>query len=104
MGQKIVLDGRKAFTADHMLDPAGVCGCRLRVHTKLHEAFGQELMPFIDHLRNLLSFLRQINKTGRSNGDQILFPQIFHGDADAGFFVTKFIGNIYRPHHREFLT
>ena len=50
----MLFDRFKAFRADHMLDPAGVFGCGLRIHAEPFQPGGEERMALIDAFSDLL--------------------------------------------------
>ena len=65
---------------------------------------GKKTMPFINHFRNGFSFFGQIDIAGIGHGNVVFFPEIFHGDADAGFFIIQFFGNVNGANHGKSLT
>ena len=79
----MLFDRLKALLADHMLDPAGILRGDHGLHPKADQPAAEKLVPFIDHIRNLLSGIRQIDEALFGDSDVILFTEILHGNADA---------------------
>ena len=79
----MLLDRLKALAADHMLDPAGVLGGNHGIHSETCQPAAEELVPFVDHVRNLFSGIREIDEAFLDDSDMILLPQILHGNADS---------------------
>ena len=85
----------KAFRADHMLNSAGVIGGCFRRHAKADQPGGQKFMPFIDALGDLPAGIGQRDRPFRGDLDAAVLPELFHGDADTGFFEIQFCRDIY---------
>lgn len=87
-----------------MLDLTGILHGGFCRDTEFFKPGGNEQMPFVDHFGDLLAAFREIDKTLFGDGDLIFFFQIFHGDADAGFFKIQFVGDVHGTDHRQFFT
>jgi len=98
----IIFDRFKAFLADHMLDLTGILYGGFRRDAEFLKPGGNEQMPFIDHFGNFLSAFREIDKALFGNRDLIFLFQIFHGNADAGFFKIQFIGDVHGADYGQF--
>ena len=88
-------DRFKAFRADHMLDAAGVLCGDFRGNAEADEPVGEKLVPFIDHLRDGASAFRESDEAFLRHYDVLLFSQVFHGHADAGFLKAKLLGDVH---------
>ena len=71
-------DGGETFSADHMLDAAGILSGSLRIDARLG----------------------QIDEAGIRYGNLVFLAKILHSDADTGFLKAKFIGNINGSYDR----
>lgn len=94
---------RKGFFADHMLDPAGVLGRGLLVHTQFHQYLAQHHMAGVHRLCNGKPGLRQRDRTV---GVHIHIPVLFqngHGSADAGFGKAQLFSHIDSPNEGAIL-
>ena len=49
---------------------------------------------------NFCPGVRQVDKACIGHGNIAVFPQVFHGNADAGLFKAKLAGNVYRTDNR----
>ena len=52
-------------------------------------------MPLIDALGDLPAGIGQRDGSFRGDLDAAVLPELFHGDADAGFFEIQFRRDIY---------
>ena len=52
-------------------------------------------MPFIDALGDLPAGIGQRDRPFRGDLDAAVLPELFHGDADTGFFEIQFCRDIY---------
>lgn len=57
-------------------------------------------MPLIDALGDLPAGIGQRDGSFRGDLDAAVLPELFHGDADAGFFEIQFRRDIYGADHR----
>lgn len=100
----MLFDRRKTFRTDDMLDAAGVVVGDILRDAEIFQDLGDHLMPLIDHLRDRFSLIGKINVSGVGYSDLILFPQILHGDADAGLLKIQLIGDVHGADDRKLLT
>ena len=99
---QMLLQGVEAFPADDVFDTAGIFCSRFFRNTEFYQTGGDKFVPLVDHLSNLTSAVCQINKSGIRYRDMLFLTQIFHGNADAGFFKSQFVCNIHGTNNRKF--
>ena len=84
--------------AEDVLGLAGVLGGGLFVHPQLHEEVGQQTVAAVDPLGNLLARGQKRQIALAVHRNVAVFPQLFHGDADAGLGVAQLIDNVDGAH------
>ena len=84
--------------AEDMLCLAGVLGGGLLVHAQLHKEVGQQLVAAVNALSDLLPGLQQGQVAFAVHRDIAVLPQLFHGDAHAGFGKAQLIDNVNGAH------
>ena len=99
----VLFDGLEAFGAYDVFHLAGVINGRLFIDAELYEPAGNEHVPLIDGLGDLLSRVGQINKAGIGHRDQLFHAEILHADGNAGLFEAEFIRYIDAAHNGKLL-
>ena len=95
----VMFDCSKAFCTDDMFHTTSICRSSLWRDTQGGEPIGEQRMPLIDPLGYFLSLGEQRDIPLGANCDALIFTQIFHGHADAGFRVSQLIGNVDGSDH-----
>ena len=98
------LDRRKALSTDIVLDAARVLESCLFTDSEVHQPFGESSVALIDRLGDPAAFIGQCNVSLVIYQDQIVDPEVFHCDADAGFGEAEFGCDIDGTHIRLFFT
>ena len=80
-----------------MLDPAGVLGRGLLVHTQFHQHLAQHRMAGVHRLRNGKPGLRQGDRTVSVHIHISVLFQNGHGSADAGLGKAQLLSHIDSP-------
>ena len=93
-----LLQGRKGFIADIMLDLACIVEGVLFGNAHGFQNVGKDLMPFIDPLGDRLSCLRQMDAVGFIHRNQAFLAKFLHGNADRGLGIPHFIGHVDGSH------
>lgn len=75
-------DRLEAFTADHMLDPAGILDRRLLGNAEANEELGQGRVPLEYSLGYRTTRREQVNRAVRVHRYVSVRLEIFHRDAD----------------------
>ena len=86
-----------------MLHLAGICGGSFLRNAQLDKKVGQQLMTFVDLVGNGLAGRQQGDVTVAVHGNIAVFPQLFHGNADAGLADTQIIDHVDGSDRTEFL-
>ena len=100
----MLFDCLKTLRTDDVLDAAGVVVGDVLRDAEIFQNLGDHLMPLVDHLRDRSPLIGKINVSGVSHSDLIPFPQMLHGDADAGLLEIQFIGDVHGADDRKLLT
>ena len=93
-----LLQGRKGFIADIMLDLACIVEGVLFGNAHGFQNVGKDLMPFIDPLGDRLSCLRQMDADGFIHRNLAFLAKFLHGIADRGLGIPHFIGHVDGSH------
>ena len=87
----MLFDCLKTFIADHVLNTAGILRRCFGVDPKGNQPVGKQGVTFINPLGNGPSLFRQENQAVAVYLDTIVFPEVFHCDADTGLAEFQFL-------------
>lgn len=99
---QLLFDAVKSFLAENVFYLAGIGSSCFRRNTQLGKKPGQKFVTLINLVGNSLAGRQQDNMTIGIHGNITVFPQFFHGNADAGLADAQIVDHVDGSDRTEF--